>query len=337
MINFLKLPQDTQLAAVRIVADKYKVNDAIIEKDFWVVFVLYILFSESKYSSSLIFKGGTSLSKAYNVIQRFSEDIDLVLDWCVLGYERDEPWLERSKTAQKKFNKEVNNRAAIWIKDFLLPDIQNCLKKLNVFDIDLKISVFDSQTVQIYYPNNHIEDILLQEIRLEIGPLAAWTPIDNKVITSYVAEALPQLFDNPSVMVPTVQAKRTFWEKVTILHKEANRITSKTPLRYSRHYYDVFRMGIEEIRDHALNDIELLEKVIKFKEKFYSDNTAKYHQIMEGNLVLIPNKKQLKVLQNDYKRMKNMMFADYPEWDIIMKTLKELECEINLKCIKHKK
>lgn len=91
MINFIKLSRQDQLAANRIAADKLNVHEAITEKDFWVVFILELLFSKSKYASSFVFKGGTSLSKAYGIIQCFSEDIDLILDWRVLGYKMKEP------------------------------------------------------------------------------------------------------------------------------------------------------------------------------------------------------------------------------------------------------
>lgn len=89
---------------------KIGVNEVILEKDYWVCFVLNYLFSKCKWKDAVTFKGGTSLSKCFNLIERFSEDIDLILDWRVIGYSFNEPWQERSNTMQDKFNKESNKK-----------------------------------------------------------------------------------------------------------------------------------------------------------------------------------------------------------------------------------
>jgi hypothetical protein len=95
---------------------------------------------------------------------------------------------------------------------------------------------------------------------LEIGALAAWTPASAIPVTSYVAEVVPELFTNPSTMILTVKPERTFWEKITILHKEAFRINGRVPNRYSIHYYDIFKLTQTPVKDVALNDLELLSR-----------------------------------------------------------------------------
>ena len=97
-------------ALFRNTAYKMGISEAVIEKDFWVCYMLDYLFHRCAWKDNLAFKGGTSLSKAYNLIKRFSEDIDLILDWRVLGYSADEPWEQRSNTKQDAFNKEANER-----------------------------------------------------------------------------------------------------------------------------------------------------------------------------------------------------------------------------------
>ncbi len=111
MIEVARLPDDQRRELFRNTADKMGLNDAIIEKDFWVCFTLDHLFHHSSWKKVLAFKGGTSLSKAFNLIQRFSEDIDLILDWRVLGFSLNEPWEKRSNTKQDAFNKAANARA----------------------------------------------------------------------------------------------------------------------------------------------------------------------------------------------------------------------------------
>ena len=100
------LPDDDRRELFRNTADKMGLNDAIVEKDFWVCFILDYLFHCCPWKDSITFKGGTSLSKAFNLISRFSEDIDLILDWRVLGYGKQEPWEKRSNTKQDAFNIE---------------------------------------------------------------------------------------------------------------------------------------------------------------------------------------------------------------------------------------
>jgi hypothetical protein len=329
MLEFLKIAERDKLEAYKVVADDMNLKEAIIEKDFWVCLMLEVLFKHSKYASNFAFKGGTSLSKAYDIIKRFSEDIDLILDWRVLGYDTDEPWADRSKTAQRKFNDEANERAGKWIREELVPDLNGQFSNLGLSNVLLKIADYDNQTVEVHYPKTFDDDSVLQEIRLEIGPLAAWTPILVQNIQSYVSEILPNIFSEAIVSVPTVEAKRTFWEKATILHKEAHRTVNSTPDRYSRHYYDLYQLSLSEAKIEAFNDLELLDRVVKFKEKFYADNSAKYEDAIPEKLLLLPLENQLEALRKDYTKMQGMMFDEYPSFDEILQGLTKLENEIH--------
>jgi len=288
-----------------------------------------ILFYHSQYSKHLAFKGGTSLSKSYNIIRRFSEDIDLILDWRVLGYGINEPWDERSKKAQVRFNEEARGRASNWIKNELLPDINQQLSVTGLTELSLAIMEAEPRTIEVSYPGTFQMEGILQEIRLEIGPMSAWTPLSKHEISPYIADVFPQIFDYTSIQVPTVEAKRTFWEKATILHKEANRKSNYTPARYSRHYYDLYMMSLSPVKHEALADMDLLKQVVDFKMKFFLDNTAKYEDATPGKLKLYPLDDQIEKLSEDYKTMKEMMFGSYPSFEEILHGLKVLEYEIN--------
>ena len=313
----------------RNTAKKMKMPPAIIEKDFWVCYMLDYLFHRCKWSDSFAFKGGTSLSKAYNLIERFSEDIDLILDWRLIGYGLEEPWLERSNTQQDLFNENANNQAAVFLEEEFLPVLIHDLNKELGKDVRLYINPKDKQTIDFVYPQIFSNPSILQEIRLEIGALAAWTPAKEVLITSYAAEQYPQLFLDKSTSICTVMAERTFWEKVTILHKEANRISDDFPQRYSRHYYDLYCMSQTEIKENAFKDLELLKKVVDFKTKFYRCKWAKYEEAIVGTIKLVPNKIYLSELERDYLKMRNMMFGKIPEFSEIMKQVSELEESIN--------
>lgn len=198
-------------------------NPAIVEKDFWVSFTLDYLFHKSPWPKSFIFKGGTSLSKAYHVIERFSEDIDLIMDWRLLGYGIREPWEERSKTQQDKFNKKAVTDASEFLTTIFAPQMEKDIGNMIGQETSVRMDPDDKEqcTVNFFYPHVFNTDYLRQEIRLEIGPLAEWVPSHPVAVTSTVAEQFPKAFQQVDTVVPTVDVERTFWEKVTILHKTA--------------------------------------------------------------------------------------------------------------------
>ena len=330
MRNIAKINENDRKALFHNTAAKMGMTDAIIEKDFWVCYMLDYLFHRCAWKDNIAFKGGTSLSKAYGLIERFSEDIDLILDWRVLGYGVNEPWEERSNTKQDIFNKEANTRAETFLRDTFLPSI---VADLTV-ELGEKIRCFidddDPQTVKIAYPNSFADVSILQEIRLEIGALAAWTPVKVADITPYAAQEYGRLFKQSSTDILTVLPERTFWEKVTILHREAFRAEDRPfPSRYSRHYYDLYRMMQTEVKDNSLTDNDLLARVVDFKDKFYRCPWARYDLAKRGTMQLMPPEYNLDKLRDDYEHMQNMLFGSKPSFDEIMDGIAKLEKEIN--------
>lgn len=298
---------------------------SIVEKDFWVVWVLDKLFNDAKLSKILMFKGGTSLSKVFNVIGRFSEDIDLILDWREVT--KDNPKeAKQSKNQQVKFNEHVNENAKIYIKEQLLAQVQALLSPLCVCKIDEE----NPFNINIAYPATFKNNYLRNEILLEIGPLASWLPYDSFEINSYAAQKFPKLFTNPTCKVNTILAQRTFWEKATILHQEANRSEDKQlPLRYSRHYYDLVMMARSDIKDKALADLALLKQVVDFKMKFYPASWAKFEAAKAGSLKLLPESYRIAALKKDYTSMEGMIFDKKLTFEEILTGLKILEDEVN--------
>ncbi|MCY4148208.1 MAG: nucleotidyl transferase AbiEii/AbiGii toxin family protein [Gammaproteobacteria bacterium] len=236
---------------------------AVVEKDFWVAWILNRLFEKPDLAQLLMFKGGTSLSKVYNLIERFSEDIDLVLNWNVLNGE--DPLAERSKTKQHKLNEAINKQAQTYIGGKLLGMINYALNGICGCRVN-----DDPFTININYPSAFADDFLRSEVRLEIGLLASWQPYEERCITCYAAEAFPDMFEQQECMVKVIKAERTFWEKATILHHEAHRPKGNVqPARYSRHYYDLARMAQSPVKKKALADPELLASMVAFKQRFY--------------------------------------------------------------------
>lgn len=326
MNKFYLKSKDDLRVLITNTARKKNISEAVVEKDYWVTYFLDYLFNENKWKEYFTFKGGTSLSKCFGIIQRFSEDIDLILDWRVLGYDKLEPWLIRSNTKQDKFNKEINEKTERFLKEDFLTEL---IKDFSQEDFEFEIDSLDPQTVLFSYPKIFDSNYLSQTIRLEIGSLAAWTPATNISIIPIIGDAYANIFKEKT-NIRTVSVERTFWEKATILHHEANRPeSSKMPHRYARHYYDIYKIANSKYKDKAIKDKELLRKVAEFKMKFYPRKWAKYEDAMDSKLRLVPDKFRFLELENDYKAMSEMIYGEYPSFEEIIKILKELETEIN--------
>jgi len=300
------------------------ISPAIIEKDFWVCWTLKRVFEHPTLSKLLMFKGGTSLSKVFHLIERFSEDIDMILDWRLVSSQ--DPLEHLSKTKQDKLNKEINKHAIEYIADELLPLIQETIEPTCSCSIDNE----NPHNINIKYPSAFSDDYLRPEVLLEIGPLASWLPSDSYSIRPYAAEAFPDVIRQAECKVNAIKAERTFWEKATILHHEAYRPgANPQPSRYSRHYYDMYMMANSKIKEIALNNLSILEDVVDFKKRFYPRGWANYDLAKPGTIKLIPNDHILENLKKDYKAMENMIYGDYPDFNELISGIRLLEQEIN--------
>lgn len=326
MDRVARLPAAERSALFAETAARMKTTPAVAEKDFWVTWVLDRLFADAELACLLMFKGGTSLSKAYRLIERFSEDIDLILDWRVLSGE--DPLAERSKAKQEKLNAAINEQAQAVIGGELLTRIagDSCLGDL----CHCAVAADDPHVIEVRYPASFPDRYLRPELRLEIGPLAAWLPHEERMIGSYAAEQFPQVFARRECAVRVIKAERTFWEKATILHHEAYRPEGNPqPSRYSRHYYDLARMAAAPVKDAALVNLELLAEVVAFKQRFYPRGWARYDLAVPGSLRLVPDGAVLAAVEADYRAMTNMIFGTVPAFGEILGSLRVLEEEIS--------
>ncbi len=309
------------------------VHSAIVEKDFWVCWVLSHLFGDADLAAKLRFKGGTSLSKAWGLIHRFSEDIDLILDWRLTTGE--DPEALRSKSGQEKLNHAMDEQAKAWIASTLLPKLRQSLQP--TCEVVLEGETGDAaHVVAVRYPHEGNGLAYVHPaVRLEIGPLAAWMPWQNATIRPYAAETFPQLFAEPACQVPVVATKRTFWEKATILHHEAHRPESiPVPKRYARHYYDLCLMARDPVvRGEALGDRALLAAVAAFKQRFYPRAWARYEAAAQGGLRLVPPEHVMQAMAQDYRDMRDMFFTQPPAWETIISELQQLEQQANSRTI----
>jgi len=329
MDNIANLAASARQQLFQETAAKRGFHEAIAEKDFWACWVLMKLFDDPELSKHLVFKGGTSLSKVHGIIDRFSEDIDLVLDWGLLGYGKAgrDPWQALSSNTQlDRFNREFNDKAALYLAQTLCPQIQRLLSSCQ--SVQVCVSSSDSQTIEVAYPASFQLTAIRPEVRLEIGPLASWVPSATYQIQSYAAEVFPEVFTRRTCSVVAIKAERTFWEKATILHQQAFRTTTM-PSGYSRHYYDMYKLAESEVLHSAFENIAILKDVVEFKQRFYRSSWANYELAKPGTFRLIPSDKHERELQQDYRSMRPMFFTSPAPWTEIAERLKLLEAEIN--------
>ncbi len=246
-----------------------------------------------------------------------------------MGYGSLEPYEDRSNTKQLKFNDKLNDDTKVFLRGVFLPTLQKDFKEiLKDRNYRFYIDETDEQTICFDYPKNHQNSSVLQVIRLEIGSLAEPIPASKRRIQTYIEEVYSNVF-NENIEVVAVDSLRTFYEKITILHRETNRVNGNYPTRYSRHFYDVYKMLLTDIKEKSFENLNLLKSVIDFKKKFYASNWAKYDDIMSGNLKLIPAADGLEIFSKDYDSMKNMLFGEKISFDKIVSVIKEYEVELN--------
>lgn len=302
----------------------------VIEKDFWVCFMLDHLFHDCMYKNAFVFKGGTSLSKSYHAIERFSEDIDLILDWREIINDELNPWEERSKTKQDVFNKQINSDAARFYENELVPRLNMELKEKLGEGEWVSVDADDEMVVNFYYPQIFEAEYLRSCVKLEIGPLAEWMPSHETTVMPFAAEKYPDIFVQKETSVLTIDVERTFWEKLTILHKIANFPKGKPlPARYARHLYDVYNLGNSWVKDSAFARKELLEKDVVFKQKFYYAKGAHYETATLDSIELLPAQEVLGALEEDYQAMRNMIYGNIPEFEEILAFLEKLQKEVH--------
>lgn len=317
-------------------AERKVLPEAIIEKDFWVCWVLKQLFSIEALTGRLLFKGGTSLSKIFHAINRFSEDIDLAVDYAALGFigERDPRREDISRTRRAGILDEMMAECQRYIGGEFMDTLRTrCQEILGTTDAwSLDVSEQDPNVVRFRYPTAIARDLayVSPQVVLELGTHAEFVPHDRFTIRSFAAEEFPEVIVDGDVAVVALLAKRTFWEKATILHAEYYRPPDRAlPDRYSRHYYDVAMLAEGAIRAEALADTDLLTQVVRHKETFYPSAWARYDLARPGSFRVVPVENRAATLERDYRNMGVMIFGEPPAFDRIMQTLAAFEQEIN--------
>ena len=326
--NWFNVPVETQVNAYNLAAIRYGIPAFVAEKDWWVVRTLEIVF-KSKIANHLVFKGGTSLSKSWNLIQRFSEDIDLAIDRKFLGFEGD---LSKSKRTQlrKAANRYTSESFFVELQELF---IAHGFKDLQFKLVEARDSDQDPRIIEIYYPNV-IKSVgyIQARIQIEIGCRSLIEPFTLQPITSYLDELNSgRAFAALPVSIPTVNPERTFLEKLFLLHEEFHKPLEKIRVdRMSRHLYDVDQLSKSKYLN-AIEDRDLYRTIVDHRYRFTKVSGVDYNLLAPQTLDFIPVKDVFKDWENDYEKMKKAMIyqPDAPSFGAIIEQLTNVKNRIN--------
>ena len=334
--SFLDLPDDERRTVFEATAERLNTLPSYIEKDFWVCHVLDVLYNaETTSAPRLLFKGGTSLSKVYETIQRFSEDIDIVVFREDLGFvDENDPTNPDLGTKQRnRLIDAVNSKASTYIQNELSTSLQSDLP-----DCELTADATDEigMTLFIEYQSLYqsaSEAYVQPRIKLEGGARSAVEPHSTHNIAPYIQSELDDYeFSVPNVI--TIDAERTFLDKVIILHGWhcGNRDEQRLPAdqhRLSRHYYDVATISTTSIGEQAIKNLELLNSVITHAQMFFRRGWMKLDEILTDSLKIAPKDDLYKALEKDYTAMQEMLFGDVPSFSSVIEHISLLEERLN--------
>lgn len=307
----------------------------LLEKDVWVVWTLSCLFS-SPLADRLTFKGGTSLSKAYNVIDRFSEDIDLTCDIRRLLPEMaTEPeGIPPTSSQAAKWTKAVRSRLPQWIENSVIPILQAALADSDM-EATLEITGKDSDSVLVKYPPlRQGTGYVAPHIRLEFGARSTGEPCEVLPVACDLAPLIPEIVF-PQALPRVMKMERTFWEKATAIHVFCRQAKMRGN-RFARHWHDLLRLAATERIQNSLADKSWLEQVVQHKTMFFQekDQTGApidYRECLNGHLCLVPEGAARETLREDYNSMiqDGILLVQTPEFDVVLEQCSYLQLKIN--------
>ncbi len=325
------LNQENAMDLIELTAAELNISKNAVEKDWWMCWTLNVLFS---LPDRMVFKGGTSLSKIFNVIQRYSEDIDITIDSRKFILDLD--LQNMSRTQLKRTSEKLKQDLSSYLQFELLPHLN--MKYIKAFpNSEGKFILRNNEQISFYYQSvlPEVNPYLRESILIEFGIRNSTDPSEKHLIQPFIAKFAEE-FKLNDFEVDVLSPIRTFWEKATLIHVECSRERLiETPQRMSRHWYDLFMLQNSVIGKEALKRFDILENVILFKKAFYNASYAYYDECLNGNFKLVPNQNSIIGLKNDFLNMFQAgMFSEDPQsLDEIISSLLKLEQEINAKIL----
>ena len=338
MTRFAQLPPEEREVYFRELVLQRGVSPVIAEKDFWVCWTLGRVFALADLAPELVFKGGTSLSKVFGAIDRFSEDIDLSVSPALLGWREVDLDEAPSSSMREKLMKKLESDCIRTVEQRLQPALEAAVRDILgapkgtawiSFQID---PVSNSPVLLFHYPTNagvaagYIQPV----VKIELGSLTDQRPTGTHPISPMVAEIARAEFDDFSEQVVALDLERTFWEKATILHAEYHR-PQQLPIRdrFARHYADFMALWRHPHGQRARQDLALLARVVTHKSRFFRSSWSNYDTARPGTLRLAPPRSHEADLRADLQKMRPMFLTQGPDFDELLAVMREAEDTIN--------
>lgn len=329
-IDFYTIDREEKEAIFNAIATEKGMNPFAVEKDWWVSRTLEIIF-QMPIAKHLVFKGGTSLSKAWKLINRFSEDIDLAIDREFFeGFKGN---LSKSKITKLRKEAGAYTTGTFFEElqeEFLRKGFTGLVFKV----IDAKDSDQDPRVLEIYYPNiiNADSEYILPRVQLEISCRSLREPFTVQSFGSLVDEFYSgKEFVEPLFEVPTVNAERTFLEKIFLLHEEFHRPADKMRIdRLSRHLYDIYHLTKAGVAERAISDKELYETIVAHRHKFSKVGGVNYNLLNPKTLNPIPPTAVIADWESDYVKMREDMIYEEvkPSFEDLIDNLIDLKTKL---------
>ncbi len=339
--SFLELPTQDRRDVFESTAARLNTLPSYVEKDFWVCLVLDALFNpQPEGHPKLLFKGGTSLSKAFGLINRFSEDIDIVVyrDGLGFGEERD-PTVAKNLSNKKReaLFKELRAASSGYICGDLRVVLESRIKEIapgcRIVKDQLDV---DQQSLYVEYPTifrDHEVTYVVPRVKIEGGARSAVEPNQVCTVTPYISNSLAK-FSFESGAIRVISPKRTFLEKLLILHgvhcgyRDSGRVPTDKD-RISRHFYDVAVLTGTDVGDSALTCKDLLNAVRNHNLISFRQAWKRFDEAVPGSVRLVPQKELQAGIEKDYHAMQGMILGESPDFGWIMNQLRYAEVVIN--------
>ena len=334
MAEFFQLSAAERLDALNVAADKSGVPPHLLEKDLWVVWSLRHLFA-GPYADHLVFKGGTSLSKAYRVIRRFSEDVDLTYDIRAIAGDlvgnAGTP-LPTSKSQEKKWRKEIRARLSGWVAAEIAPRLKHDLEQ---HGLPATVRAEGEKVFIDYTPLTTGTGYVAPAVMLEFGARSTGEPSELRTIRCDAAEHL-QGVEFPVATAQVLRPERTFWEKATAIHLFCAQGEFRGGDRFARHWHDVTRLDAAGFADSAIADKTLARAVAEHKSVFFAEKNTQgevvdYHAAVAGGLQLVPDDSALAILAADYQHMVDdgLFFDDAEPFEALLERCRAIQEKAN--------
>lgn len=311
--------------------EHWPTSPGLIEKDLMVCATLDVLFGDvPDAASTLVFKGGTSLSKGHGLIRRFSEDVDLVIVRAALGFTGKTDPMELhtgvSGKQRQRLVDDLKRECAKYIHDELVPRLDDAFGGLGG---RVDVSENDPQTVVVHYVSVTKEQNVYNppSVKIEGGARSATLPAHALEISPYASSVLGD--DAPSTPgVVTIDAERTFLDKLLILHSRHCHFRDRGRVyrdanRESRHYYDLAMMA-DTIGPSALGRPDLLADVVHHSRMAFASGWMKLEDAERGDLLILPPDGMRKAIERDYEAMQGMIFGDVPPFEAVLERVTEI-------------